>query len=171
MGCSAGKPLSTSPEISTSTQHSTLASVTGKNEHVLSNNGLVDIKRSSNNSTITNSSSIRNGGIRKDSSSSVKSFKVIEPTEAPKIANQTTQSKTRLAQDQVKAKREKENGGAPKKDANIKINRSNSTDDPPVKSVPLGQVKVQLTQSQADFFTMLDKKIEEGEDYKSDCER
>lgn len=41
MGCSAGKPLSTSPEISTSTQHSTLAAATGKNEHGLSNNGLV----------------------------------------------------------------------------------------------------------------------------------
>ncbi|KXJ13849.1 uncharacterized protein LOC110239738 [Exaiptasia diaphana] len=168
MGCSAGKTLSTSPEISTSTQHTNIHGINAKidNKNGLSNNGLVDEKRPS--QTLSSSKSSVNPTSRRDSTDSGNSSNSLDTPE--KCLDALPDNKhTKQKQTQEQSKHKVENGGQPRKPLLSKNRGENEQQQ--VRSIPLGQVKVQLTQSQADFFTMLDRKIEEGEDYKSDCER
>ncbi|XP_073242968.1 uncharacterized protein [Porites lutea] len=140
MGCSAGKHLTTSPELSTSS-HSTK-----ENGHATHT---PDVPRHSLESSTHNLK-------RKDSSNSVSSVK--EPDIPDPNNDMYSVISTKKVDERTFARRP------------IPINRSSESCGAPPKPIPINQVRVQMTKSQTEFFKMLDKKIDEGPDYISETD-
>lgn len=138
MGCSAGKHMTTSPEVSSSS-HSTKEN--GCSVHT------PDVPRHS-----LESSALKNS--RKDSSNSITSVKEPDIPEPKNDISSVTKDKN-------------EDGIPRRKPTPIRTNDNHCAAP---KSVPINQVRMQMTKSQLEFFRMLDQKIAEGPDYVSEAE-
>lgn len=138
MGCAAGKHMTTSPEVSSSS-HSTKEN--GCTVHT------PDVPRHS-----LESSALKNN--RKDSSNSISSVKEPDIPEPKSDVSLVSKDKN---EDQILLR----------KPMPLRTN-DNCCAAP--KSVPINQVRVQMTKSQLEFFKMLDQKIAEGPDYVSETE-
>ncbi|XP_032234597.2 uncharacterized protein LOC5509769 [Nematostella vectensis] len=158
MGCSAGKHVSASPELSTNTQISNVVtSFPNQKENGWTNSGVVDMPPPRN-----TAQTIRRNSKKDSTQSSPNNSEcdVHENASKPVLLPKKVTPVPVLS----KLNKEKDNGNLLKKNTQ---NRRN-TDDLPSRPQQIGQQKMMLTQSQTDFFTMLDRKIEAGEDYISD---
>ncbi|KAJ7339523.1 hypothetical protein OS493_005922 [Desmophyllum pertusum] len=140
MGCSAGKHMTTSPEVSSSS-------------HSVKENGSTvhtpDVPRHSlESSTALNCK-------RKDSSNSISSVKEPDIPE-PKTDMFSILSKDKN-EDRILSRRP------------VPL-RSNDNCCTAPKAIPLNQIRLQMTRSQLEFFRMLDQKIDEGPDYVSEAD-
>lgn len=140
MGCSAGKHMTTSPEVSSSSHSSSQSTKeNGCTVHT------PDVPRHSLESSALNIK-------RKDSSNSISSVK--EP-DIPEPKND------------IFSKDKNEDRIFSKKTVPIRSNDNFCTTPKPV---PVNQIRVQMTKSQLEFFRMLDQKIDAGPDYISETD-
>lgn len=158
MGCAAGKQVSGSPEVSSSTH---VTAVSKEKE-----NGWSPLVSENQRKATKGDLSLLNNK-KKDSSRSESSVACKSSLQCPE--REIPNTKVQYLATSKPACQESSDSNSNVKKPTFQ-NRTGTNNDVGAKPVPLGQIRMQMTQSQMDFFKMLDSKINEGPDYISETD-